>query len=174
MEKKVNQLCNSRTDHIICKKNIHKIHTYACTRISNFSPIKIVSERQKLETFLPKKWVTRYWKKIHSWKWTKCRMHGFKPVITGWQDRRLTRFSQSSSEISMENLPVEITDVNWNNKGIMSWLVNAPTRWQLITPNATQGRHHHQGNQGSCLGWFLRLNYKKGTKQFGRFAERKI
>ena len=28
----------------------------------------------------------------------------------------------------MENLPIEITDVNWNNKGIMSWLVHTPTQ----------------------------------------------
>ena len=26
-----------------------------------------------------------------------------------------------------------------------------------LTHNMTQGRHHHQGNQGSCLGWFLGL-----------------
>ena len=37
----------------------------------------------------------------------------------------------------MENLPVEITDVNWNNKGIMSWWVYPPTRWQMVMPNAT-------------------------------------
>ena len=32
----------------------------------------------------------------------------------------------------------------------------------------TQGRHHHQSNQGSCLGWFLRI----WPKQLGRFEEK--
>ena len=43
--------------------------------------------------------------------------------------------------------------------------------------NLQQGHHYHQGNQGSCLGWFLRLNkinYKKWPKQLGRFEEKNL
>ena len=33
-----------------------------------------------------------------------------------------------------------------------SQFIKSSSMWDTL-----QGRHHHQGNQGSCLGWFLRL-----------------
>ena len=123
-KKKVNQLCNSRTDHIICKKIFIR---YLCRHqnLKNFTLKNSLRQTKIWDFFFQKNELQDILKKnTFLLKCTKCLMPGFKPVITGWQDRRLTRFSQSSSEISMENLPIEITDVNWNNKGIMSWLVH--------------------------------------------------
>ena len=110
-----------------------------CTHqdLKTFTHKNSLTQTKNWRPLLPKNELRDIQKNTFLSKCTKCLMPGFKPVITGWQDKRLTRFSQTSFEISMENLPVEITDVNWNNKGIMSLWVNPPTRWQLITPNAT-------------------------------------
>ena len=66
----------------------------------------------------------------------------------------------------MESLPVEITDVNWNNKGIMSWWVHSPTRWQLITPNTTTPfKNTEQGYMTYNTRYKLKAEGKLGTPE---------